>query len=166
MTLTMMMLPYMPMVCGVAFLGAILQVHRRFGPPAAAPVLLNLVMIAAGGWMWLAGSEGANPAVMVRVIAWSVLLAGVLQLAWLGWVVARHGPADGGVWRHAGAVRVDAPHDGADGCRPRACSRSTRLFDGLIAYGLAHPVDDPAATLRLFGREMAVPHRAGGGDRA
>src|SRR5687768_13147160 len=45
--LTAIMLPYVLLVCGTAFLGAILQVHRRFAATAAAPILLNLCLIAA-----------------------------------------------------------------------------------------------------------------------
>ncbi len=87
------MLPYMPLVCGVAFIGAVLQVHRRFGPPAAAPILLNLVMI---GVAWLVGfgnhQPHANPSVTryaAHAIAWSVVVAGMLQLAWMSIVLLR-----------------------------------------------------------------------------
>ena len=52
--LAAVMLPYVLLICGTAFLSAILQVHRRFGAPAAAPILLNVVHIAVmfvGGWI-------------------------------------------------------------------------------------------------------------------
>src|SRR5438874_246755 len=39
---TAIMLPYVLLICGTAFLGAILQVHKRFGAPAAAPIILNV----------------------------------------------------------------------------------------------------------------------------
>jgi len=42
---TAVMLPYVMLVCGGAFLSAILQVHKRFGPPAFAPILLNVCHI-------------------------------------------------------------------------------------------------------------------------
>lgn len=87
--LTMVMLPYMPMVCGVAFLGAVLQVHRRFGPAAAAPVVLNLVMIAvAVGAASVYGGEWPT----VYLVAGSVLLAGLIQLAWMTLAVVRTAP--------------------------------------------------------------------------
>jgi putative peptidoglycan lipid II flippase len=44
--LTMVMLPMMPMVCITAILGGMLQSHGRFAAPAAAPILLNVFMIA------------------------------------------------------------------------------------------------------------------------
>jgi putative peptidoglycan lipid II flippase len=43
--LTAIMLPYVLLICGSAFLSGILQVHKRFGVPAAAPILLNVVHI-------------------------------------------------------------------------------------------------------------------------
>ena len=43
--LTAIMLPYVLLICGTAFLGAILQVHKRFAAPAAAPILLNVCHI-------------------------------------------------------------------------------------------------------------------------
>ena len=43
---TAIMLPYVLLICGTAFLGAILQVHKRFGAPAAAPILLNVCHVA------------------------------------------------------------------------------------------------------------------------
>ena len=45
--LTMVMLPYMPLVCLVAIFGAMLHVHDKFGPTASAPIILNGFMIAA-----------------------------------------------------------------------------------------------------------------------
>lgn len=43
--LSAIMLPYVILICGTAFLSSILQVHRRFGMPAFAPVLLNVIHI-------------------------------------------------------------------------------------------------------------------------
>jgi len=44
--LTIVMLPYVVFVCAAAFVGGILQVHRRFSAPAIVPVVSNLLMIA------------------------------------------------------------------------------------------------------------------------
>ncbi len=80
-SLLAIMLPYMPLVCLVALLGAVLQVHHRFGPTASAPVILNLLVAgtAVGGW-WLLGEGDATGRVLAVAIA--VLAAGVLQLGW------------------------------------------------------------------------------------
>ncbi|HEX4794021.1 MAG TPA: murein biosynthesis integral membrane protein MurJ [Humisphaera sp.] len=44
--LTAIMLPYVLLICGTAFLSGILQVHKRFGAPAAAPIILNVCHMA------------------------------------------------------------------------------------------------------------------------
>ena len=84
------MLPYVMLVCGGAFLSAILQVHKRFGAPAFAPVLLNVVHIAVvlGGaaFLGLHGRDALSPHVielqkkLAFMLAVAVLFAGVLQM--------------------------------------------------------------------------------------
>ncbi len=88
---TAVMLPYVMLVCGGAFLSAILQVHRRFGPPAFAPVLLNVchiaVVIAGAWWLGLHGRDEQTDRVIALQttlafwLAIAVLVAGVLQIA-------------------------------------------------------------------------------------
>ncbi|MEA2736174.1 MAG: putative peptidoglycan lipid flippase [Humisphaera sp.] len=85
------MLPYVMFVCGGAFLSAILQVHKRFGPPAFAPILLNVCHIAVvigGAWfLGLHGRDAQTPrvvALQTRLAMWlaaAVLVAGALQVA-------------------------------------------------------------------------------------
>lgn len=89
---TAVMLPYVMLVCGGAFLSAILQVHKRFGPPAFAPILLNAchITVVLGG-AWFLGLRGrANPNdphvvdLQTRLAFWlavTVLIAGALQVA-------------------------------------------------------------------------------------
>jgi putative peptidoglycan lipid II flippase len=84
------MLPYVMLVCGGAFLSAILQVHQRFGPPAFAPVLLNVCHIAVvfgGAWfLGLHGKDAQTPRVvalqarLAYALAVTVLIAGMLQV--------------------------------------------------------------------------------------
>ncbi len=83
--LTMIMLPFMPLVCVVAILGAMLQVHGRFGPSASVPIVLNLCLIgtAAG----LAPVFGPDAVGHVTAVAVAVLVAGVLQVAWMLWAL-------------------------------------------------------------------------------
>ncbi|MCA9292494.1 MAG: murein biosynthesis integral membrane protein MurJ [Phycisphaerales bacterium] len=83
-TMTMIMLPFMPLVCGTAVLGGMLQTLGRFGPTAGAPIILNTCMIsalAASAWIFGLG----HPKNLPRVAAWlsvGVTLAGALQLLW------------------------------------------------------------------------------------
>ncbi len=78
--LAMIMLPFMPLVCTTAMLGGVLHTHGRFGPPAAAPIVLNVCMFSAAllGWLVL----GWGPATLAIAMACAVVLAGVLQVVW------------------------------------------------------------------------------------
>ncbi|MBC7785197.1 MAG: murein biosynthesis integral membrane protein MurJ [Burkholderiales bacterium] len=87
---TAIMLPYVMLVCGGAFLSAILQVHKRFGAPAFAPVLLNVLhiaVVAGGAWyLGLQGRQELTPHVidlqtrLAFMLAVAVVIAGVLQV--------------------------------------------------------------------------------------
>jgi putative peptidoglycan lipid II flippase len=86
--LIMLMMPYMPLVCTVALVGGMLQVHGKFGPTAAAPILLNLAMILAA----CIGIWGVGPERGVYVVGLFVLGAGVLQFIWQAMAVWRDEP--------------------------------------------------------------------------
>jgi putative peptidoglycan lipid II flippase len=87
---TAIMLPYVLLICGTAFLGAILQVHKRFGAPAAAPILLNVVHVAVvligARILHLHGKSHTPQTVQLQTtlaywLSFFVLVAGVLQAA-------------------------------------------------------------------------------------
>ena len=87
--LTAIMLPYVLLICGGAFLSGILQVHRRFGPPAAAPIILNvvhiLVLLIGARMLGLHATTapGQVMAIQTKLAYWLavfVLVAGVLQV--------------------------------------------------------------------------------------
>jgi len=88
-----LLLPYMPLVCITALLGAMLQVRGRFGPTAAAPLILNLAMVvavvAAPLLPSLVGTRGG--ASHIVVVGGAVLVAGVLQVLWSWSVLHRAG---------------------------------------------------------------------------
>ena len=67
--------PYVLFISLVAFAGGILNTYGRFAIPAFTPVLLNVCLIGAA--LWLA------PVLDVPVVAlaWGVLAAGIVQLA-------------------------------------------------------------------------------------
>jgi len=72
------MLPYMVLICVVAILSGVLNAHRHFAAPAAAPMLLNVFILAAlclGGWVLHVPQR-----IHVFLIAVAVLLAGLAQL--------------------------------------------------------------------------------------
>jgi putative peptidoglycan lipid II flippase len=83
--------PYLGLVSLVAMLSGLLNARSRFGPGAAAPILLNLCLIAG----ILTGNhlrgEGGDDRVVVEVLAAAVSLSGVVQLAYLVWATRRAG---------------------------------------------------------------------------
>ncbi len=78
--LVMVMLPFMPMVCLAAIMASALQVHGRFGPGAASPIILNALIIAAAALHFVGPSwDRVSSAYAIGVGA---LVAGVVQVAW------------------------------------------------------------------------------------
>ena len=78
-SLSSIMLPYMLFVCLVAMLAGILNVHRHFASPAAAPIVLNLCIIGTillSGW-----GLGMSAMQQLFFVAVAVLIAGLLQIA-------------------------------------------------------------------------------------
>ncbi|MCK4751946.1 MAG: murein biosynthesis integral membrane protein MurJ [Planctomycetes bacterium] len=73
------MLPYMIFVCLVAILAGTLNVHRHFAMPAAAPIVLNIFIIASlllTGWVFKIPAEQ-----QVFYVAVAVIIAGLTQIA-------------------------------------------------------------------------------------
>ncbi len=74
--------PYILFISLAALLSGVLNAIGRFAAAAAAPVLLNIILVAA---MYLAHAMGWETG---RVLSWAVLLAGVAQMA-LVWRAAQ-----------------------------------------------------------------------------
>ncbi len=83
--LMMLMLPMMPMVCITAILGGMLQAHGRFGPPAAAPIILNLFQILAGGAFYLGWTGDATRT--AYLVGGAAVLASAVQVVWSWWAL-------------------------------------------------------------------------------
>lgn len=94
-----------------AHLSGVLNTFRIFGMPAAAPIILNVVFLlglaGVAAFDWIAG----------ETLAWSVTVAGFLQLAVLWWTC----------WKKGAPVRI---------VRPRMTKEMKRLF-GLMGPGVA-----------------------------
>lgn len=82
--LIMVCLPFMPAICIAAILGGMLQARGKFGPWAAAPVLLNLCVIAAALPYFFINTD---PATWAYPIAAAAVVSGVLQVLWSLWAL-------------------------------------------------------------------------------
>ncbi|WP_340264686.1 murein biosynthesis integral membrane protein MurJ [Sphingobium mellinum] len=85
-TLSRITLPYLALISLASLLGGILNSLDKFWVNAAAPILLNVAMIA-GLWLF----HGADEYETARVQAISVTVGGALQLLWLIWACRRAG---------------------------------------------------------------------------
>lgn len=77
-SLLRIMMPYMVLICLVAFCMAILNSHGKFAVPAATPVILNVVWIIVLLFVcpFLDDAE-----TRIHAVGWGVVIAGILQLA-------------------------------------------------------------------------------------
>lgn len=164
--LTAIMLPYMPLVCLVAVLGAMLQVRGRFGPTAASPVILNLCIMGAA--VLLLPYFDSQLAVDARqhtfMIAASVIVAGVLQLVWTV-IALREKPW----WTREQASARDETRAMVRLAGPMILSlgvlQLNTFFDGLIAsypvtfqtrdfFGWHFPLDEGAMAVVSFAQRL------------
>jgi putative peptidoglycan lipid II flippase len=82
------MFPYLAAMSLVAMLSGVLNSFRRYFLAALAPVILNVVLIAA---LLVAAGGGYSPGGIGRLLSWSVTLSGALQLGLLAVGVRRLG---------------------------------------------------------------------------
>jgi len=154
--LAMVMLPYMPLVCAVAVVGGIMQVHDRFAVPAFAPVLLNGCIIAAAAVVGFGGGDAKRVAWWVSL---AVVGAGVAQLALMLAVLPRVEPITLALRDIGVQVRrvlwLMLPM--AVGL---AVFQVNTLLDGLLAFFLSPKAGGPEQ-LNLFGWAVDHPVRAG-----
>jgi putative peptidoglycan lipid II flippase len=78
--LTMVMLPFMPLICIVAILAGMLQVHGRFAASSSGPLVLNTFMVVVGAYFLYTGQLAGRGVAYVLGVA-TVASAGT-QLFW------------------------------------------------------------------------------------
>lgn len=89
--LTQISMPYLPCMAIVALLSGVLNARGRFVASAAAPTLLNLVMLI----MVLPAKTAQDAAYMA---SYGILVAGIVQALMLIWAVRRVGAKIGFAW--------------------------------------------------------------------
>lgn len=77
--------PYLLLISLTAFQGAVLNAHHRFAAMAAAPILLNLALLAVPPVLLIFGIGDAH------AFAWAVIGGGILQFVFLAYVCQREG---------------------------------------------------------------------------
>ena len=85
-SLSRLTIPYLMLISLVSLLGGILNSLHKFWVNAAAPMLLNLTLIAT-----LLLFNNDDPLITARNQAIAVSVSGLLQLLWLAWAVRANG---------------------------------------------------------------------------
>ena len=85
-TLSRYTIPYLMLISLVSLFGGILNSLHKFWINAAAPILLNLTLIAA-----LLLFQSGDPLITARNQAIAVSVSGLLQLLWLAWSCKQNG---------------------------------------------------------------------------
>jgi putative peptidoglycan lipid II flippase len=163
--LTCVMLPYVMLVCGTAFLSAILQVHHRFAAATWTAVVLNVVLIVAivlaGRLIDLTTDAGKQQAVWW--LSWGVLLAGVIQIV----ILIPSLVAVGFRLDFRASVRTPAIRKMLLMTAPVALGLGVlqigTLLDKVIAFGLARAPG--AADLHVLGHTLPLPMAEGAAVR-
>ncbi|BCJ90662.1 putative lipid II flippase MurJ [Terrihabitans soli] len=82
--LTRITFGYLALISVATFVSGMLNAHERFAAAAAAPILLNVCMIAALGL-------ARHFPTVAHALAWGVLISGFVQLAYVVWDLWRSG---------------------------------------------------------------------------
>ncbi len=163
--LMMVTLPYMPLVCLVAFLGAMLQVMGRFGPPAAAPILLNgcIIAVTVVLSLTLGDSEEAR-LISIGSVAGSMVLAGLLQAGWMLWSLRSDAQ-----WNWNPAASLEPMKQVLRAALPMILGlgalQLNTFLDGIIAsytaimgtdqiFGTTYPLDESAMTIISYAQRL------------
>jgi putative peptidoglycan lipid II flippase len=158
MILIAIMLPYMCLICLAAILSGLLNSHNHFAMPAAAPIALNLIIIAA-----LAGSGWGLkmiPEQQVYVLAAAVIVAGIAQLVMQVTPLAKYGVTLRPAWHVRTAAFKRVMLLMAPMILGLAVTQLNTLSDGVIAKWLSGS-EQKGDSLMLFGRQMLYPVREG-----
>ncbi|HQQ61385.1 MAG TPA: murein biosynthesis integral membrane protein MurJ, partial [Kiritimatiellia bacterium] len=78
--LARIMLPYVFFICMAALAMAVLNSYRKFSVSAFTPALLNITWILAV--LFIIPLTGSSPARRIQALAWTVFVAGAVQLAY------------------------------------------------------------------------------------
>ena len=149
--LSVLLFPYLVLICLAAVLSATLNVLQRFSEGAFSPVLLNLCMIASLGGAGL--HWASTPMGQMHWLCAGVLLGGLCQLALPATTLLRQG------WRPRFDLRwTPGVREIALLMAPGLWGAATYQINQLVIQGLAMSIDDSAASLLFYSsRLMELP---------
>jgi putative peptidoglycan lipid II flippase len=157
-SLTSVMLPYMLLICMVAILAGVLNVHRHFAAPAAAPIVLNIFIISTLLVTGLILKVDATVQLFATAIA--VLIAGLVQITIQVPPLRANGVSIQPAWEvHSEAFKKIILMMGPMILGLTATQINT-LLDDIIAWWFSGSVEK-GDVFFLFGNQIAYPLRRG-----
>ena len=157
-SLTSVMLPYMLLICMVAILAGVLNVHRHFAAPAAAPIVLNIFIISTLLVTGLILKLDATVQLFATAIA--VLIAGLVQITIQVPPLRANGVSIQPAWEvHSEAFKKIILMMGPMILGLTATQINT-LLDDIIAWWFSGSVEK-GDVFFLFGNQIAYPLRRG-----
>jgi len=157
MLLAIIMYPYMFTVCLLALCSAALNARGHFIYPAAAPIIFNIFGIIAA-W-WLAPYLKENLQNQLVLVAFSVVVAGVVQLAAVLWLLTKSGlfifpfirPMEPGIKQ---IIRLVTPM-----LLGLGFLQFSEFFQDVIAWNLTYTEQSPM--INIFGWSIPCPLKEG-----
>lgn len=159
--LVMIALPFMPLICIAATLAGVLHTHNRFGPPAAQPIVLNACVLGAAGLHAL--HEGASVESAAMMLCASVVLSGVLQVAWSLWAL-RHDVRWTRVLSGVGQSARTLLRRWAGATIGLGTLQASALLDVVLAmwpiwfgatmFGLSYPLDEQSNAVLFYAQRL------------
>jgi putative peptidoglycan lipid II flippase len=155
--LSAVLLPYLLLVCLAAQLSATLQALGRFGLPALAPALLNVIWLIG---VWLAASIfDLDHQQRAYVVAVSILVAGCVQVAVQARALGRLGFRWHYNWQASRAAVIKVVAATGPMIVGLAVTQINTLLDSLMAWGLTAPA--PGQMIGWLGGVVEYPFRPG-----
>ncbi len=150
------MFPYMIVICLMAILGGLLNVHKHFAAPAAAPVLMNVVLLSVLCWLHVRYGNPEEPEQLIFFVAGAVLVGGLVQF------LVQLPPLFGHGFQYSPLIKLDHPglHRVLKLMGPSvlglAVVQLNLVMDSVIAKGLV-PESGAISALWFGNRVMQVP---------
>ena len=147
------LMPYTLLICVTAQLAATLHALSHFAMPALAPIVLNICWLI--GVLWIAPHFAPDRTAQAYVLAYCVLVAGVIQLAMQWPPLLRHGFRFDYNWSRSHHAVRKIGRAMLPTVFGLAVTQMNTLADVLLAWGLSSWPGGPATVAWLGG---AVPY--------
>src|SRR5580704_15901659 len=155
--LTVVLLPYLVLICVVAQLSAVMYGLNHFTWPSLEPVLMNLVWIAS---LWWIVPRLASPTAQIYAVALAIVGSGLFQLAAPLPTMRRLGFRYAADWRQSRARLIEVGKAVFAVTIGLSVTQLNSLLDGVTAWAFSQPESAPNVIAWLPGAH-AYPLESG-----